>query len=357
MRSDRETKEFLTAFWGLEDVGRPAFQINQPVDSGTTMLERFDDPAKMLRHQILEFESRGAPDDDLVPTLFPYLGTAIFPSAFGCAVRWFDDQDPWAEPVIADNPRKVYEFAQPDVADGLLRRVLEQTRYLREQTQGRYPIRMTDVQGPLDVAYLTWRHEDFLLALHDHPAEVHHLLGMITRLIIDFVEEQRRVAGEFVPCHFPPIWMPDGMGISISDDVSTLISPRHYEAFNLPYINQLSEAFNGIFIHTCGDFTHQLSNLSRVHKLRGLDLAVGEAPFAPVAERFAGKVVLSMRLGLDKERRFPDIPAWIKYVLQTMPTRRGLFLVVNTWYSSPGSGRPWEGADLEAVCRLVHGTR
>jgi uroporphyrinogen-III decarboxylase len=353
MTSVIETREFLASLWKLEDVGRPAFQINVQVDSGTTMLERFNEPAKMLRHQLLEFEAKSRIADDFVPALFPYLGTAIFPSAFGCPVKWFDNQDPWAESIINDDPHKIYALSQPTVRDGLLGRVLEDTRYLREQTRGAYPIRMTDVQGPFDIAYLIWRHEDFMFALRESPQEVHHLLGMVTRLIIDFVKEQRRIAGEFIPCHYPPIWMPDGMGISISDDVMTLISPRHYETFVLPYINQLSDAFNGIFIHSCGNFTHQLANLEKVHNLRGIDFAVGEMPFAPVAERFAGKVVLSVRLGLDKERHFVDIPSWVEHVLRGTPTARGLFLSINTWYSSPESGRPWNETDLQRIWQMI----
>jgi len=348
------TKEFLRAFWHLEDVGRPAFQVNLQVDSGTSMLERFNDPASMLRHQLLEIEAKSAIEDDFVPALFPYLGTAILPSAFGCPVRWFDNQDPWAEPIIGGDPRRVYDLTVPGTASGLLGRVLDYTRYFREWTHGCYPIRMTDIQSPFDVAYLVWRHEEFLMALREHPAEVHYLLDLITSLIIDFVEAQRRISGDFIPCHFPPIWMPDGMGIAVSDDAMTLISPLDYRTFILPYINRLSETFNGIFIHTCGDFTHQLDNLTKVHKLRGVDFAVGEMAFAPVAERLAGRVVLSVRLGLDSQCRFADIPAWVEYVLRTMPTRRGLFLVINTWYSSPGSGKPWTDADLHKVYQLIH---
>lgn len=38
--------------------------------------------------------------------------------------------------------------------------------------------------------------------------------------------------------------------------------------FCLPYVNELSEEFGGVMIHSCGNFSHQLDNLAQVRDLR-----------------------------------------------------------------------------------------
>lgn len=353
---------FLRSVWRLEN-DRPAFQVNQPIDSGTTMLERFNDPAKMLAHWVTEVERHQGIQDDYVPIRPTYLGTGVFPSAFGCQVRWFEDADPWAEPIVFSNASAIHSLHRPSVHDGLLGQVLALTRFMATQTVGipgcdsLVRVRVTDVQGPFDVAYLVWHSEEFLVALYKHPKEVHALVRMCTDLIVDFVQEQRMVAtslgAEFVPCHYPPIWMPDGWGIAVSDDCAALLSPKLYEEFALPYLNEISDVFGGVFVHSCGDFTHNLANLERVRNLRGIDFAVGEQPFRPVAERFGGRCVLSVRLGLDRDRKFASIPDWVEFVVRSAPTPKGLYLTVNTWYSLPESGRPWQSSDLDQICRVV----
>lgn len=327
------------------------------------MLERFNDPAKMLAHWVKEVEDHRGIRDDYVPVRPTYLGTGVFPSAFGSPIHWFENADPWAEPVVFSDASAVYSLYRPSVRDGLLGRVLDLTRFMATtrtsvpESASPVRVRVTDVQGPLDVAYLVWHSEEFLVALHKHQKEVHALMRMCTDLIVSFVREQRRVAtslgAEFVPCHYPPIWMPDGWGIAVSDDCAALLSPRQYAQFALPYLNEISDAFGGVFVHSCGDFTHNLENLEKVRNLRGIDFAVGEQPFGPVADRFSGRCVLSVRLGLDKERRFASIPEWVEYVVRSAPTPRGLYLTVNTWYSSPESGRPWEPADLERIYSII----
>jgi uroporphyrinogen-III decarboxylase len=349
-----DTKEFLTRLWNLEDVDRPAYQINPIVREEESKLERFNDPHKMLQHQLREIETRRGITDDYVAALFPYLGTAIIPSAFGCEVRWFEDQDPWAMPLINTDPNAVYDLDKPLATDGLLGKVLDYTVYLANQSDGRFPIRMTDIQSPLDAAYLIWRSEDFLVAMFTNPAEVHHLLSMVTDLIIDFIMAQRELAPEFIPCHYPSIFMPDGLGIAISDDALAILSPSLYEEFGLPYVTRLAETFNGIFIHSCGDFSHNLANLAKVPNLRGLDFAAGETSFEMVADRFWGKAVLSIRLGLNKKIQFPSIPAFVEHVLKNKSGNRGIFLVIDTWYRLPSTGRPWREEDISRIYSLIH---
>ena len=349
------TQSFLDRVWQLRNDERPAVQFNVQADTGTTMLERFEDVGKMMRHQLAEMAGKAGIVDDSVPAFFPYLGTAIFPSAFGCPVQWYPDQDPWARPILRD-ARDVYDLPEPAVTDGDLARALDYTRAMAAAPQ-RLPVRMTDVQGPLGIASLIWGEEGLMMAMYDAPDAVHHLMAKVTRLIIAFVMEQRRIvhaAGlPFIPCHFPPIWMPDGTGIAVSDDMIALLSPRMYAEFALPYMNRLAEAFGGIMLHSCGDFQHNLGNVRRIHNLRGVDFAASETPFGAMSDALAEQCVLSVRLGLNKEIHFPTIPAFVQSVLAERRTNRGLYLIVNLWYSLPGSGTPLQPGDVERMAGQV----
>jgi uroporphyrinogen-III decarboxylase len=237
---------------------------------------------------------------------------------------------PWAHPVILqDDPAgKVYDLNPPAVTDGQLGEMLAFTDHFVSETGGRYPVAITDLQGPLDTAYMIWEPSAFMLAMYDHPKEVHHLMRLVTDLIIRYVKEQRARSPEFLPCHFPPLWLPDGRGISVSDDGLAVISPKLYKEFCLPYMNELSEEFGGVMIHSCGDFTHQLDNLAQVRDLRGINFGVTETPFEPVWERFGGRTAIIPHLGLNNETHFEGNREFLEHVLKAKTHNRGLCVVV-----------------------------
>jgi len=326
------------AFWRLEDLGRPLWMI--PTPPVETLMQAQLVPMRPLLQDkevqlhtslnFLQWREALAIGDDFVPYLYPYQGVTVFASAFGCPVRFFDHTAPWAEPLIRaeDPPEKVYKLPRPAVTDGQLGTILEYTDYFVAETGGRYPIGLTDLQGPLDVAYLVWEPTAFILAMYTNPREVHHLMRLVTDLIIAFVKEQRARSPEFLPRHFPPVWLPDGQGITISDDCAAVLSPKLYQEFALPYVNELSEEFGGIIIHSCGNFTHQFDNLAKVHNLRGLNFGASETPFAPVWERFGGKTAILPHLGLNKDFPFDSHVEFIEHVLRTATQWRGLCILV-----------------------------
>jgi hypothetical protein len=333
-----ESIEMWEAFWRLEDLGRPLWMI--PTPPVETLMEAqlvplrplIQDKAFQLRASLnlLQWREALAIGDDWVPHLQPYQGVTPLASAFGCHVRYFDHTSPWVEPLIRaeDPPEKVYELPRPAVTDGQLGAILEYIDYFVAETGGRYPIAITDSQGPLDMAYLVWESTAFMLAMYTNPREVHHLMRLVTDLIIAFVKEQRARSPQFFPCHCPPLWMPEGLGISISEDCSAVLSPKLYEEFSLPYINELSEEFGGVVIHSCGNFLHQFDNLAKVHNLRGINFGASETPFAAVWERFGGKTAILPHIGLNKEFPFESHVEFIEHVFRTATHSRGLSILV-----------------------------
>ncbi|MDI6858353.1 MAG: uroporphyrinogen decarboxylase family protein [Dehalococcoidia bacterium] len=326
------------AFWALEDVGRPLWMIpTSPVltvtlTGGVPLPKLFQDRDTQLQAQlaVLGWREQLDIDDDFVPHIQAQGGVTVFASAFGCEVEFFEHTLPWAHPVIKadDPPEKVYELEPPDVTSGQLGQMLEFTDYFIAQTQGRYPLALTDLQGPLDTAYLVWEPSAFMLAMYTNPKEVHHLMRMVTDLIIRFVREQRSRCPEYLPCHYPPLWLPDGHGIAISDDGLAVISAKLYEEFCLPYVNELSDEFGGMMIHSCGNFVHQFGNLEKVHNLRGINFGASETPFEAVWERFQGKTAIITHLGLNNNPHFESNREYLQHVLSRKTHNRGLCVLV-----------------------------
>lgn len=355
-----ETIRAWDAFWSLEDLGRPLWMIpTSPVlTAAVTGLvpipQLLQDKEVQLNAQLGLLGWREAADlgDDFVPHLQPQGGVTVFASAFGCPVDFFEHTLPWAHPVIreSDAPEKVYDLAAPAVDAGQLGDMLAFTEYFVAQTGGRYPVAITDLQGPLDTAYLVWESSAFMVAMYTNPKEVHHLMRLVTDLIIRYVRAQRARSPEFLPCHYPPLWLPDGRGLAISDDGLAVISPKLYREFCLPYVNQLSEEFGGVMIHSCGNFVHQFDNLAHVHNLRGINFGATETPFEAVWRRFAGKTAIIPHLGLNNEIHFKDNREYMEHVLRTTTHTRGLCIIV-----TPGKTDMQAGA-MTGFVEQVKGT-
>ena len=366
----KEARKFLERLWHLENDERPGFIIGfaggkvtgGPVvrsalfsTEGTdTVRDRLLDPEKFLLAQIEEMRGMLELEGDYVPTLCPALGVIGIPSAFGCEVTWWERDFPAVRPLPGDDPARVFSMKAPAADDGELARVLRYTRFFIERTGARYPIRIADTQGPLDTAALILGHDTFLAAMYTHPKEIHHLLRMVTDLTIRFAETQRelvlRLGAEFVPSMFQP-WIPDGFGISISNDECALVSAAMHDEFSVPYINQISEAFGGVYIHSCGRWAHQIPSLKNVRNLRGLEFGASEAPFEPVLQQFGGETVLAARIGHHRDMKFNGMADFVRRLRAASKTNRGLFIHVDITNGMVDSD--WPTTDLREIYRLV----
>lgn len=127
-----------------------------------------------------------------------------------------------------------------------------------------------DFQGPLTTAALLWEQTDFMVAMYTEPEKVHALLSRITDHLIEtfqyYIKESgHRVCGNL----WPYIWLPDDIGVGITEDYMPLLSAEMYREFGIPYVERISKAFGGLFIHCCGEYEHQIENLknAEIHLL------------------------------------------------------------------------------------------
>jgi hypothetical protein len=130
-----------------------------------------------------------------------------------------------------------------------------------------------------------------------------------------------------------------------------MISSRHMAEFAVPYFNQLSDAFGGIFIHSCGNWSHQFPALDQVRSLRGLEFGASETPFGPVLDHFGGKIVLACRIGLQKEYKFAGMVDYVRQILAARKTNRGLFIHADV--TNGILDEDWPETDLDEIYRLI----
>jgi hypothetical protein len=155
---------------------------------------------------------------------------------------------------------------------------------------------------------------------------------------------------EFVPSLFQP-WIPDGFGISVSNDACVMISAGEHDEFCLPYLNQISDAFGGIYIHSCGNWLHQIPSFEKVRGLRGLEFGASETPFARVAEYFGGREVLACRVGLHRDIKFNGMADYVAKILESKTTNRGLFIHLDI--TNGLIDETWPETDLDEIYRLL----
>jgi hypothetical protein len=343
--SEQAKKERWKALWAGEELPRPLWFVPaSPVlalamdwlGKGRSVTALFLDRDVQFRES-MKFNKTFAriqprwSKDDFVLHLQPQMGVGAFASAFGCRTKFPWDQMPWSYPRIKEGEpaEKVYELEPPDVRAGLLGDILDFAEYFDKKAEHQYPIALTDLQGPMDTAYLVWDSCDFMVAMYEHPKEVHHLMRLVTDLIIRFVKEMRSKVREFVPAHFPPVYLPDGMGVAVSEDALAVLSKNTYAEFSLPYINELSEEFGGIVIHSCGNFEHQLGNLREVHQLRGVNFGVSETKFEAVWEALHDQCAVIPHCSTEMVvRSFKNAADWVEDVLKRKTHNRGLALMV-----------------------------
>lgn len=310
-------KEVLEAFWRGEDIGRPVMVAipweNRPWPGRPGKRDAVQAWVDNLRW-------RAQCPVDTLPFAGCGGGTITFSSAWGGETTHTPDGKWWIKPIIKE-AKDVYALEPKAPTDGLLGPSLDAYRDLLARIDTHVPLKLPDMQGPLMTAGQLWKEDDFILAMQDHPAEVHHLLSLVTDHIIAVVQHLKATYGELRVDSYPPCWMPPRLGIGLTEDFMHLMSPRLYEEFGLPYVNRISDAFGGVWVHCCGRFKQHWKVVKKIHNLRGLDVMY---PFTNPVEIYEAFPDLVHSCGVDYaevQRNFKDKhpDAWLEFLIERTP--------------------------------------
>ncbi|MBT7122825.1 MAG: hypothetical protein HN948_07430, partial [Clostridia bacterium] len=243
----------------------------------------------MLTQQLRNITLTSRLDTDYAPYLEPWICVPIHVEPFGAKIKFMENEWPSAYPVITDNPQDVYKLkCKPVWQSDLWKRLRGIIDFFQANTRGDIPIALTDPQGPFTNASLLWQTDEFFTACYTHPKQVHHIMNILTDSFIEYTDAQLKlIDNPAFPGHSFPLGE-TGRGISLSDDNSVMISPAMFEEFNLPYLNRISEHYNGIYYHSCGNYMKVLPSIMKIKKLRAVNYHTG--PYEMVS-RQARKII------------------------------------------------------------------
>jgi Uroporphyrinogen decarboxylase (URO-D) len=280
---------------------------------------------------------------DELPYLEPWIGTGIYANAFGCEYVWRDNDAP-AVHYRYHRIDEVRGITKPDwrATSPIMRMVLDCIDRLKEGTQSRFPIALTDTQSPYDTATLILDACELFACCYEEPETVRHFMQQITDLLIEFSREQIRHIGDNLvarPGHIMT-GVPGGRGISISDDNLAVGSPKVNLDISMPFNQQIADAFGGVAIHSCGCWTGTMKHLSRFPGVFMVDCA-GERVCDPnpntveaIRDAMAGQgIITKVRFGANMETAIPAI--------RQLADKR-LRLVIDIGYDAPNAQRNYD---------------
>jgi hypothetical protein len=246
---------------------------------------------RALKQYEAQVQRLEALDDDSVPVVNLRTGTYILAATFGCPIHLYDDSPAAARPLVS-TAEEADRLPEPDVYAPPLGRVFEFAELLQARLGPDVPLSVPDIQSPFDVAALIWNKQDLYVALYENPAAVLRLVDKCERLLTAFLHEFRRRLPQASYCHCPNAWAPAELGCWLSEDEAGSMSTPMFEAFCLPSLVRMSEAFGGMFVHCCATADHQYRSLGQIPNLRGLNRVFQAPGPRPAIEAFAGRTVL-----------------------------------------------------------------
>ena len=274
---------------------------------------------QVYRNNIANFENMLRLEwTDELPFLEPWIGVGVYATAFGGVYKWREDNAPdtyYAYHQIEEVKNVEYPDYRKSPIMGM---VLDCIDYMKEKTLGQLPISCTDTQSPFDTATLILDAAEFFTACYTHEEIVFNFMKKVTDLIIEFSNVQgQRIGGD--------LWIRPGhiavsstayRGLSISDDNLPVSSPKINQKVAFPFDQMLADAFNGLAIHSCGNWAKTMARLDQMKNILMIDCAVSKVcdptPNIPseVRDSMKGKgIITKVRVGNDLAEVIPQVEA------------------------------------------------
>lgn len=234
-------------------------------------------PEERLRIFLDEFIIRGRVNDDFIPSFFPGCKQSTIPNIFGAKEIAKINQGGWIDYTcdkIIHEPDDIDRLPEPNIGKGTVAyEWLSMQQYLLEETCGRIPVHVVDMQGPMDVCGQLWGYDKMFVCAYENPDYYHKLLTKVTDAFNLFWNAQKEILGEcFVGTHlFAWSWVPGNKRATISIDSLVMLSPDFYEEFYKPYIEKIGQSLGDITVHSCGDFSSVFGKIKNTPFVKGIN--------------------------------------------------------------------------------------
>jgi len=190
-------------------------------------------------------------------------------------------------------------------------------------------LRTPDFQGPMNTLALVIDQQELMMGLYDQPELIQSALERITTTLIDYHQRLRRElgGGRVIGNIWPYTFLPESIGVSLTQDMMPLLSPELYRQFELPQIRRISQAFGGLQIHCCGRYVQHLPALRESGMpILGLEFHHPFTPFDEVHAVFGDDVVYIPYL-------FSECEDYLDYVAFAADLRRQGTSQTRFWFA------------------------
>jgi hypothetical protein len=284
--------------------------------------QTFDD-AVLLREAPLHLAAESKLPALQLPSFFADWGTVTTAKYWGGKAR-FDSTggNIFTDPVVQtiDDALSLKPFPVDDPAqDGFHAVQLYRQLSAQLDTTALW-LRSPDMQGTLNTAGLVMNQEHLMVDLFSEKAKVHAFLDHVSDFLIEYALYLRKATGGRVCGNiWPYSFLPDSIGVSFTEDLMPLLSPKMYREFGIPHLKKMQSALGGLLIHCCGEWGRHARTLNE----SGLNLLAVEyhhpcthlEELAPLAEQ----VVFIPHLIQHLQDEFKTTVEYYRYLLDTAP--------------------------------------
>ena len=164
----------------VEGKRRPICEVGDFTTSERPVADFVPWVVEAYRHWVEVSEAAG---DDSIPIAAPMTGTHIYAVCFGARPHIYTDNNPYAEPCVANAdeadrlPEPRLESCRP------LMRVMELAAAVRRELGPDVTLGPPDMQTGFDTACILWNKTDLLCAMIERPDAVQRLAGQCGRLL------------------------------------------------------------------------------------------------------------------------------------------------------------------------------
>lgn len=271
---------------------------------------------------------------DVPNFLEPWYGLGTVACSFGIDYIWNAGQSPATKHAFQTIDEALAYDIQPVEKTPVGKHTLDMIEYFLEQTKGKLPVSMSDIQSPFNIASLIVDTSNLMLSAITEPEKVTQFLDVIAELEIEFYKNQKELIGNCLvkPGHgFASSRYFEGFGMS--DDNIVMVDETTYCNLMQPSFVKLGDSFGGAVHHSCGNLSDKTDLLRNIPNIKMCDAAFSEEtdpapnPTEPFVQSLNNTgIVLNARMVGDLEV--------IKSTVSRL-WKNGMKLIVVTYSQSP----------------------
>jgi hypothetical protein len=228
-------------------------------------------PREHLEKYLDVFLFRGWLNDDYIPAIFPGLNNATIPNMFGA--ECIKNGEETTSTKLISSYDDISRLPEPRIEKGsIAQKWLDTEAYFLDETEGRIPIHVIDMQGPFDACSHIWNYDGLFICGYEEPDLLHLLLSKMTNAFILLWNAQKKLLGDaFVGTHLGAWdYVPQNNGASMSVDSLVMPSPAFYDEFYKPQLECVGKTLNGLTIHSCGKFPAVIPNINNTSGIKAI---------------------------------------------------------------------------------------